>query len=86
MRQSTGHERDFLDCVRERRGKPKATTYRQPYFPAEIGHRCASLLHIGNIAMRLGRPLRWDPKREAFVDDAEANGMRSRAMRQPWHV
>ena len=35
---------------------------RDPYFPAEIGHRCCSVMHIGNIAMELGRKLRWDPE------------------------
>ncbi len=72
-----GEHRDFLDCVRSR---------RDPYFPAEIGHRCASLLHIGNTSMRLGRKLRWDPRKEAFVDDEQANGMRSYPMRAPWSV
>lgn len=67
--------RNFLDCVKSR---------RNPYFPAEIGHRCATVQHIGNIAMRLGRKLRWDPGREEFIDDATANGLRSRFMREPW--
>jgi hypothetical protein len=72
-----GEHRDFLDCVRSR---------RDPYFPAEVGHRCATLLHIGNISMRLARKLRWDPRKEAFVDDEKANGMRSRPMRAPWSL
>jgi hypothetical protein len=70
-----GEHRDFLDCVRSR---------KEPYFPAEVGHRCASLCHIGNIAMRLGRKLRWDPAKEAFVGDPEADLLRSRPMRAPW--
>lgn len=72
-----GEHRDFLDCVRSR---------RDPYFPAEVGHRCASLLHMGNISMRLGRKLRWDPRTEVFPSDEMANGMRSRAMRAPWSL
>ena len=67
--------RNFLDCVKTR---------RNPYFPAEIGHRCASVLHIGNIALLLGRKLRWNPATEEFVNDDTANRMRSRAMRAPW--
>jgi len=70
-----GEHRDFLDCVKTR---------KEPYFPAEIGHRCASLVHMGNIAMRLGRKLRWDPAKEEFVGDADANAMCSRVMRKPW--
>jgi len=70
-----GEHRDFLDCVKTR---------KEPYFPAEVGHRCASLLHVGNIAMRLGRKLRWNPDKEEFVGDAEADRMRSREMRKPW--
>jgi predicted dehydrogenase len=72
-----GEHRNFLDCVKSR---------RDPYFPAEIGHRCCSLGHIGNIAMDLGRKLRWDPDTEEFPDDPQANRMRGRAMRPPWRL
>jgi hypothetical protein len=72
-----GEHRDFLDCVKTR---------KDPYFPAEAGHRCSSLLHIGNISMLLGRPLRWSPKKEAFLDDARADAMRARPMREPWSL
>ncbi len=67
--------RNFLDCVKSR---------KDPYFPAEIGHRCCSVAHLGNIAMELGRKLRWDPDAEEFLGDDTANRMRSRAMREPW--
>jgi predicted dehydrogenase len=70
-----GEHRNFLDCVRSR---------KTPYFPAEVGHRCATILHIGNIAMLLGRTLRWDPDQEEFVNDDQANSMRSAPMREPW--
>lgn len=72
-----GEHRNFLDCVKTR---------RDPYFPAEIGHRCCSVAHLGNIAMELGRKLRWDPAAEQFLDDAEANRLRSRPMREPWGI
>ena len=72
-----GEHRNFLDCVKSR---------RDPYFPAEIGHRCCSVAHIGNIAMELGRKLRWDPDAEQFAGDETANRMRSRAMREPWRI
>ncbi len=72
-----GEHRNFLDCVKTR---------RDPYFPAEVGHRCCSIAHLGNIAMELGRKLRWDPDAEEFFDDDTANRMRSRAMREPWSL
>lgn len=71
----SGEHRNFLDCVKTR---------RDPYFPAEIGHRCCSVMHIGNIAMDLGRKLHWDPEAERFSNDPAANRMLSRAMREPW--
>jgi myo-inositol 2-dehydrogenase / D-chiro-inositol 1-dehydrogenase len=70
-----GEHRNFLDCVRSR---------KVPYFPAEVGHRCATVLHIGNISMRLDRRLQWNPDKEEFVDDAQANAMCSQPMRKPW--
>ncbi|MCP4782571.1 MAG: Gfo/Idh/MocA family oxidoreductase [Fuerstiella sp.] len=70
-----GEHRNFLDCVKSR---------KDPYFPVEVGHAMATLMHIGNISMRLDRPLEWDPDKEAFVNDAQADRMRSREMRKPW--
>ena len=72
-----GEHRNFLDCVQSR---------KDPYFPAEIGHRCSSVMHVGNIALSLGRKLRWDPQQERFADDETANRMLSRAMREPWQL
>jgi len=69
--------RNFLDCVKTR---------RDPYFPAEFGHRVASICHIGNIAMTLGRKLKWDPVAEVFPSEPEANRYLARAMRAPWHL
>jgi len=72
-----GEQRNFLDCVKSRQAC---------YFPPEIGQRCFTIAHIGNIAMTLGKKLRWDPENERFVDNDEANGMLGRAMRSPWHL
>jgi len=72
-----GEHRNFLDCVKSR---------RDPYFPAEVGHRCSTISHMGNIAMELGRKLRWDPQTETFLDDDTANRMRGRASREPWRI
>lgn len=70
-----GEHRDFLDCVKSRR----PTTYT-----AEAGQRLSTVMHIGNIAIELGRKLRWDPVKESFVNDHMANQLRSRPSRDDW--
>jgi len=72
-----GEHRDFLDCVKTR---------KDPYFPVDIGHRVSTVCHLANIAIRLGRKLKWDPDKEWFVGDDEANRMMSRPMRSPWRL
>ena len=72
-----GEQRNFLDCVKSR---------KDCYFPPEIGHRCFTIAHIGNISMLLGRKLRWDPDKERFINDEQANRMLSRSMRSPWQL
>jgi len=72
-----GHRRDFLDCVRTR---------SRPITPVEIGHRSVIPAHLGNIAMILGRRIRWDPQREQVIDDPAANRMLTRPMRSPWQL
>ena len=64
---------NFFDCIRSR---------QQPVCDVEIGHRSASVCHLGVIALRLGRKLRWDPAKEAVVDDAEAGTWIAREMRR----
>jgi predicted dehydrogenase len=68
-------QRDFLDCLKN--GQP-------PMYTAEALHRLSSTLHLGAIAMELGRPLKWDPEKETFPGDAAANALRSRPMRDDW--
>mgnify|MGYP005837065655 CR=1 FL=1 len=70
-----GHMGNFIECVRTR-GATAATV--------EIGHRSATVCHLGNIAMTLGRKLRWDPQAEEFPGDDEANRLRHRAYREPY--
>ena len=72
---SRNHMGNFIECMRTR--KP-------PIAEAEIGHRSVSVCHLGNIALRLGRKLTWDPKAEAFVGDDEAQRFLARTMRKPW--
>jgi hypothetical protein len=67
--------KNFFDCVRSR---------KQPICEAEIGHRSATVCHLGALAMRLGRKLKWDPKAEKFVGDRDANKWLAREMRKPW--
>ena len=74
---SAGHHLDFIECVKTR-GVPKA--------PAMVGHHTATMCHIANIALLLGRKLQWDPDNEQFVNDDEANRMLVRSMRAPWRV
>jgi len=71
--------RNFFDCVRSR---------QQPLCNANVGHRSATVCHLGNIAIRLnaGRALRWNPETERFVENDAANRMLSREMRAPWRL
>jgi hypothetical protein len=43
-------------------------------------------MHMGNISMRLDRKLQWNPEKEVFVGDKEANTMRTKPMRKPWSL
>lgn len=72
-----GEHDDFLKCVRSR---------KDPYFPVDIGHRVSTVSHLALIAIKLGRKLKWDPKREQFVGDKAANGLLDRPRRDPWQL
>lgn len=71
------HVRDFLNCVRTRRG---------PVTHAGVAHRTMTTNLIMDICLDLKRSLKWDPAKEEFIGDDEANRLRSRAMRAPWQV
>lgn len=75
--ESSGHHSDWLECIRTR---------SRPICDVEIGHRTASVCHIGNIAYLLKRTLKWDPVHEQFVNDDEANRHLGRALRDPWRL
>ncbi len=77
LHESNAHPNHWLDCIK---------SGERPICDVEIGHRSATVCHLGNIAIRLGRELHWDPKAERFVGDEQANLMTSRPMRAPWHV
>jgi hypothetical protein len=74
---SSDHAGNFLDCVKSR---------RTPVSSIDSAVRTDTVCHLSDIAMRLSRRLRWDPKAERFIDDDQANRMLSRAMRSPWHL
>jgi len=75
--ESRDHKQNFLDCV-----KSGAETI----CPPEVGHRSISVALLGEIAMLTGRKLKWDPEKEEFIGDADANRYLSRSMRSPWHL
>ena len=74
---SSGHTANFLRCIRSR---------QEPICDVEIGHRTMSVCHLGNIAYWLKRPLKWDPAKEQFAGDPEADRLLDRARRQPWRL
>jgi len=74
---SNNHKANFYECVKSR---------AETAAPVEVAHRSCSVCLLGQIAMRLGRTLRWDPEAEAFAGDAEANRMLSKPMRGAWHL
>jgi len=72
---SNDHYQNFLDCIKSR---------EKPITDVEIGHRSATICHLGNIAMRIGRELSWDPQKEEFVGDPAANRWLNKPLRKPW--
>lgn len=67
-------KQDFVDCVRSR---------QETLEPAEVGHRVTSLGLLGHISIRLGQKLRFDPKKEVFLDNQEANAYLDKPIRDP---
>ncbi len=71
------HHNNWLESIRTR--KPCAADI-------ETGHRSATVCHLGNIALRLGRSVKWDPEKEEFIGDPAANLLRDKPMRAPWRL
>lgn len=76
-RRPMSHVRNFLNCV-----KSRCPTVANP----EVMHRSMTTVHAANICMWLKRKMRYDPVKEEFINDPEANRLRSRAMREPWMI
>ena len=74
---SSNHLRDWLDCVRRR---------KRPICDVEIGCRSVTVCHLGNLAYWNRRRLKWDPKKEQFIGDKEANTWLDRPKRAPWKI
>ena len=72
---SRSHVNNFLECVKTR---------ERPVADVEIGHRSATVCHLGNIAIRTGKKLSWDPQKEMFVGDAEIQKWQTKEYRKPW--
>lgn len=75
FKSTEAHIKNWVDCMRTRE-KPRADV--------EIAHRSTILCHLGNIARWTGRKLQWNPKKERFVDDDDANSYLKRKMRKPY--
>ena len=74
---SNNHYVDWLDAIRKR---------TKPICDIETGCRSVTVCHLGNIAYKLKRLLKWDPRREVFMGDDEANRLLWRSYRSPWYV
>ena len=74
---SKDHHGNWLDCIHSR---------KLPICDVEIGHRSATVCHLGNIAIRSGKKIQWDPVKEQIVGDDEVAKMTSRHYRAPWSL
>lgn len=74
---SEQHMQNWIDCIKSR---------ERPVADVEIGHRSTTVCHLGNLARWLGRPLRWDPQAERFLDDDPANQLLQRPQRAPYTI
>ena len=72
-----GHIQNWFDCM---------ATRKKPNADVEIGHRTISFAHVMNITRRLGRPLKWDPAKEQFIGDDEANKHIERPRRKGYEL
>lgn len=74
---SNDHLQNWIDCIKSR---------EKPIADVEIGHRSATVCHLGNIARWVGRRLQWDPQQETFVGDDKANRLLDRERRSPYQL
>jgi predicted dehydrogenase len=74
---SANHHQNWLDCIKTR---------KDPICPVETGHRSATVCHLGNIAIRSGKKVNWDPHKEKIVGDAVLAKWVTRPYRKPWKL
>jgi predicted dehydrogenase len=74
---SDNHSKNLLDCVRTR---------QQTVAPVDVAVRSDTLCQLSDIAVRLGRKLKWNPGKEEFINDTQATRMLTRSMRSPWRL
>jgi predicted dehydrogenase len=75
--ESSNHTGNFLDCIISR---------RRTVTPAETAHRSISVALLGEIAMRTGRRIHWDPETEEIIGDRAASALLGRSYRSPWRL
>jgi predicted dehydrogenase len=71
------HVKNFLDCMKSR---------QQPNENLELGHHVTTVAHLGNIALRVGRKINWDPEKERIPGDAQADRLVTAEYRKPWKL
>jgi hypothetical protein len=71
------HLQNWIECIKSR---------ERPAADVEIAHRSTNICHLGNIVRWVGRKLRWDPEKETFPGDDEANAHLERPMRHPYQL
>ena len=74
---SDDHHRNWLDCIKSR---------KDPICHVEVGHRSATVCHLGNIAIRTGKEVNWDPQKQEIIGDTELAKWVSRPYRAPWSL
>jgi predicted dehydrogenase len=74
---SSDHHQNWLDCIKSR---------KDPICNVDIGHHSATVCHLGNIAVRTGKKVTWDPKKQNIIGDAELAKWVNRPYRAPWKL
>jgi hypothetical protein len=74
---SNNHMGDFFQCMKTR---------KRPICDVEVGCRSVTVCHLGNIAVWINRPIKWDPIKEEIIGDPEASRWLDRPMRAPWRL
>jgi hypothetical protein len=74
---SKNHHQNWFECIKTR---------KLPICDVAIGHRSATVCHLGNISIRLGRKIKWDPVNQEIIDDPEASKRLHYQYRAPWKL